>query len=167
MNSNTRLRTIFWLLLIIVLIINGFYIYNYVLAHVKLRSNRIFISDGRYVPMSVLQAIYYMCYSAALLISAIGLALRKNWAYLLFQIFSLPVIAGLALDSYLAYDGEQKIPIINWVSLFALIALVFLVNKYKNVLVNSASKLRKRDVAILLIGLIANIGLYFIVLYFD
>jgi hypothetical protein len=167
MNSNIRLRTVFSLLLIIVLIIDGFYIYSYVLSHVKVNSKHIFISDGHYVPMSVRQAIYYTCYSAALFISTIGLGLRKNWAYLLFQILALPVIAGLVFDSYLNYDGGQKIPIINWIFLIAIVTLVFLVNRYRNVLVNVASKLKKRDVAILMIGLVTNIGLYFIVLYFD
>jgi hypothetical protein len=99
--------------------------------------------------LTVTVDIFDACLQVLVLISVIGLALKKEWGYYLFLILGLEFLVAFSI-AFWRYIGNLRF--IDWLDLITLLGAMILVNCSRSVLVNPSSSFKTKDVLIIVGG---------------
>ena len=111
--------------LVVIAGLTGYVFYLGVFQYLQITSRGLHMRHTCYTDSSLAVAGYWFCFCCLLVVSAVGLWLRKRWAYFLFHVFGVP-----ALLLCLCYVGNALIENIGlrWADwLCALVGLTFMV----------------------------------------
>jgi hypothetical protein len=79
-------------LLVAIAALTGYVFYLGVFQYLEIRSGGLRMIHTCYTDSSLAEAGYWCCFSLLLVVSAVGLWLRKRWAYFLFHVFGAPAV---------------------------------------------------------------------------
>lgn len=79
-------------LLVAIASLTGYAFYWGVFQYIEIRDGALQMRHTCYTDSSLVEAGYWTCFCCLLVLSAVGLWLRKRWAYFLFHVFGVPAV---------------------------------------------------------------------------
>jgi hypothetical protein len=99
-------RAAYYGLLVAIAGLTGYVFYLGVFQYLQIRSGRLQMRHTCYTDSSLAEAGYWCCFCCLLVVSAVGLWLRKRWAYFLFHVFGAP--RRECFDVYFGFDSVTR-----------------------------------------------------------
>ena len=168
MNLSTRplltIKQFYTCLLLLVVIIDCYLVYINVLSHFRWRSGRLYIYDEEYQVLTIWSSLFSVTYALAVLVCMIGLYRRKYWAYILFHVLAIPAVFALGTFVYAGYVNGEPISGVYWLAIFMTIGLLGLIVGKKKRLFRASRRYSWNEVFLIIGGLGAFAGLFYIFL---
>ena len=161
---NNAIIPVYWIGLFILCLLNGYYIYSDVLKYIKHWHGERLIANGTWGGLRISEAIYYLSYSVAIYVSITGLLLKEKWAYIFFNILAIPAGIFWMGDIYSQYREHGSVEEIDLVAVLILAIVIFLLNRFRRILINGNSRYGMITLVIVIAGIAVNFGVFILML---